>query len=155
MILIIAVDDNNGLAFNRRRQSQDRILREKILNICKGNRLWVTPYSAKQFDGMSYCPELNVSDEPLQEAVNGEYVFAENMLLHDFEKWIEKIIVFRWNRCYPSDLQFDIDVKNPARWKHVQTEDFAGFSHDKITMDVYERIVSDRKIINIRAVVMS
>ena len=45
MILIFAVDDNNGLAFNRRRQSQDRILREKILDVCKENRLWVTHHA--------------------------------------------------------------------------------------------------------------
>ena len=35
MILIVAVDDRNGMTFNHRRQSQDKRLRERILSITK------------------------------------------------------------------------------------------------------------------------
>lgn len=143
MILIIAVDDNNGLAFNRRRQSQDRILRDKILGLAKGKRLWVTLYTAQQFESVSEHPELNVSENPLTEAVAGEYAFVENMLVGEYARWIEKIVLFRWNRAYPSDLKFDIDISDGNHWRLVQTEDFAGYSHDRITMEVYEAIVSE------------
>ena len=34
MIVCVVVDDNNGMSFNNRRQSQDRILRENILLEC-------------------------------------------------------------------------------------------------------------------------
>ena len=33
MVLIVCVDDHNGMMFNHRRQSQDRILRADILNL--------------------------------------------------------------------------------------------------------------------------
>ena len=142
MILIVAVDDSLGVSFNRRRQSQDRVLRDKILSLTKGKRLWVTPYTAQQFESVSEHPELNVSENPLTEAVAGEYAFVENMLVGEYIRWVEKIVLFRWNRAYPSDLKFDIDVTDNAHWRLVQTEDFAGYSHDKITMEVYEAIVS-------------
>ena len=36
MILIVCVDDHNGMMFNHRRQSQDRILRGDILELTEG-----------------------------------------------------------------------------------------------------------------------
>ena len=49
MIIIAAVDDRNGMMFNHRRQSQDKVLREKILSLTAGKLLWMDHYSAKQF----------------------------------------------------------------------------------------------------------
>ena len=36
MILIACVDDKFGMLFNRRRQSQDRMLRERVLRLTDG-----------------------------------------------------------------------------------------------------------------------
>ena len=41
LILIAAVDDRYGMMFHQRRQSQDRILREKILTMTKGKTMSV------------------------------------------------------------------------------------------------------------------
>ena len=30
MIIMVCVDDNNGMMFNKRRQSQDRVLRQRM-----------------------------------------------------------------------------------------------------------------------------
>ena len=49
MIIIASVDDNMGMMFNHRRQSQDRVLREHILEATKDGKLWMNHYSAKQF----------------------------------------------------------------------------------------------------------
>ena len=50
MTVIVAIDDQNGMMFNNRRQSQDSILRKRILSISKnGGALWMNEYSAKQF----------------------------------------------------------------------------------------------------------
>ena len=49
MILIVCVDDHNGMMFNHRRQSQDRILRGDILELAEGKILWMDAYSKKQF----------------------------------------------------------------------------------------------------------
>ena len=48
MILIVCTDDDNGMAFANRRQSQDRLLRERLLRLSSG-KLWLNAYSAKQF----------------------------------------------------------------------------------------------------------
>ena len=49
---------------------------------------------------------------------------------------IKKLIIFKWNRVYPADQYLDID---PEKMTKVQEEEFVGFSHEKITMEVYEK----------------
>ena len=49
MNVMVAVDDNGGMLFDGRRQSQDSALREYILNISKGSFLWMNQYSLSQF----------------------------------------------------------------------------------------------------------
>ena len=134
MIVIAAIDDQNGLMFNHRRQSQDNALREKILSLTSGGLLWMNHYSAKQFEG-HITPQLNIDDRFMWEAAPGEFCFVENDSAAHFEKWIEKIILFKWNRKYPCDFHFDIDVQKPE-WKLQHVENFAGTSHEKITMEV-------------------
>lgn len=137
MIIIAAVDDRNGMMFNHRRQSQDKVLREKILALTAGKRLWMNHYSEKQFQGQDGL-NINVDDDFLNEAAPGEYCFVEDKAVAPYEKWVEQIILFKWNRRYPGDLHFDIDVENPI-WHLQRTEDFSGSSHEKITMEVYGR----------------
>ena len=40
MKVIVCVDDKGGVMFNHRRQSQDRVLRERILGMTAGQTLW-------------------------------------------------------------------------------------------------------------------
>lgn len=139
MILIVAVDDNNGLLFNSRRQSQDRLLRERILALSAHSRLWVNHYTEKQFaqDGQ-IVGHMEVDDDFMDKAAPGEYCFAENIPVAPYEDRAEQIIMFKWNRKYPGSFYFDIDLA-AGGWKLSSTEDFPGFSHEKITMEVYKR----------------
>ena len=137
MIVIVCVDDRGGMMFNHRRQSADKILRDRILELTAGRKLWMNHYSASQFADVEN-PSLNIDDSFLSEAQEGEYCFAEDTALKPYEQWIEKIILFKWNRVYPSDRSFDISLKNGG-WKLRSREDFSGNSHEKITMEVYER----------------
>ncbi len=143
MILMVAVDGNNGMLFNKRRQSQDRALRDRILALTAQSRLWVNHYTEKQFaqDGQ-IAGHLNVDDDFINEAAPGEYCFVENIPTSQYEKWVEQIILFKWNRKYPSDFFFDIDLTSGA-WHLISTEDFSGCSHDKITMEVYTREIQE------------
>ena len=50
MILAVCIDDRNGMLFNGRRQSQDRVLREDLVREAGGGPLWMNAYSARQFD---------------------------------------------------------------------------------------------------------
>ncbi len=128
MKLIVCLDDNNGMMFNNRRQSRDRVLIENVLEYCKGKKLYTNEYSSKLF------PENSVEIiENTREIGNG-YCFAENFTVN--EDSVEEIIVYKWNRVYPADVHFNIDLRN---WKLTETLDFEGSSHDKITRETYVR----------------
>ena len=47
MKLIVCLDDNNGMMFNKRRQSRDRVLVENVVELCKSEKLYTNEYSAK------------------------------------------------------------------------------------------------------------
>lgn len=132
MYIIICLDDNNGLAFNHRRQSQDRIVAEDISKTVGEKKLWITDYSRKLFQAVS---NLEISENPKEEAKEGEYVFQELETLDTGDKRIEQFIIYRWNRVYPADVSVEIGTE----WKLTETEEFPGFSHEKITKEVYCR----------------
>ncbi len=131
MNLMICIDDAGGIMFNRRRQSQDRVLRARLLEISKGARLWVTPYTARQFeDGAELC----VSDTPWTDAAEEDYYFAEDGEI-PMEN-AEKIYLYRWNRLYPSDRKIAAELASLG-FVLTRSEDFAGYSHECITEEIY------------------
>ena len=134
MTVIICVDDNGGVMFNSRRQSQDKILRAKVLSMLNGKQLLVSPYTAKQFFPDDQ-PHLHVSDNCYQEASLEDICFAEDSLPNLSDHSLLSIVLFKWNRVYPADRFFDTSALKS--WNLISTEDFSGNSHEKITMEVY------------------
>ena len=137
MVVMICLDDKNGMMFNGRRQSKDKVLRQRIGELVDGNKLWMNPYSAKQFEAEQF-PNIQIDEEFIQKAGTGEFCFVENQKLADVEQRIEKLMVFRWNRVYPADQYLDLDLTFGS-WKVLEQMEFAGHSHEKITMEVYGR----------------
>ena len=135
MILIVCVDDHNGMMFNHRRQSQDRVLRADVLELTAGKALWMNAYSRKQFTE-SDEDEIRVDEMLLDTAGDGEFCFVENADVSDCVEQIEEIYVYRWNRDYPADVYFPVDL---GGWKCEETKEFAGSSHEKITRERYIR----------------
>lgn len=131
MIFITCVDDKMGMLFNRRRQSMDSAVRARILERCGGQKLWMNAYSYKQFNSAA---GIMVDEAFMQKAAAGDCCFAENIAPGAYADKIEKIVLYKWNRVYPADLYFDLDLAN---WRLVESTDFAGTSHDKITEEVY------------------
>lgn len=128
MLLIVCVDDNMGMAFNHRRQSQDRLLRRRLLERVGVSKLWMSPYSARQFEAL---PEnVQVSETFLSEAEAGEYCFAELSCPDD----AEGVVLYRWNRSYPADVHFTLAL---SAFRLAERTDFPGFSHPKITEEIY------------------
>ena len=128
MTLIICLDDFNGYQFCERRQSADREVRRKILSLA--DRIRCDSYTASQFEE-SDRKKLCIGDDYLN-TVNGT-CFAERNI--PAETGWKKLIVFRWNRRYPSTAFFSF----PAGMKKVSEEHFTGYSHEKITMETYVR----------------
>ncbi len=133
MNVIVCLDKNNGMMFMGKRQSQDRVLREKILEITNGSRLLMNSYSAKQFENLE---NILVDEDFLINANQGDFCFVENKAVSTEN--VESFYVFNWNRKYPGDLFFDVDLKAEG-FKKVKKEEFQGNSHDKITLEIYSR----------------
>ena len=135
MILIVCLDDNNGMMFNKRRQSKDAVLRADMIRTV-GGRLWMNSYSSKQFeeDGSLESQGIIVDEDCINKAGDGEYCFIESGVVSAAESKIEKLIIYKWNRIYPADMKFDIDLNG---WKLESATEFAGKSHEKITKEIY------------------
>ncbi len=129
MKLIVCLDDNKGMMFNRRRQSRDKVLLANMLELCKDKKLYINKYSEKLFPENTVIilenPEYEIGDN---------YIFAENFTVS--EEAVSEIIVYKWNRVYPADTYFNIDLSG---WNLAETIEFKGSSHEKITREVYMR----------------
>ena len=131
--MIFCIDNRRGMMFNSRRQSQDRELRRRMLELIGGARLWMSPYSAKQFEG----DDSIIADSDFMDlAGEGDYCFVEdsNFTLDD----VDEVVLYLWNRDYPADRYFDIDLA-AFGFEQVESHDFKGYSHEKITEKIYKR----------------
>lgn len=134
MKIIVCLDDNKGMLFNKRRQSQDNTLREDIINSLNGSRLLMNEYSYKQFKDTQQ-DHITVDNNFLSTAAEDDYCFVENLKLSPYEEKISELIIYHWNRNYPADTYFDIDL---SQWELITTTEFAGNSHEKITKEIYK-----------------
>ena len=133
MKLIFCIDDKKGMMFFGKRQSQDSVLREWIINHTSGNKLWMSTYSAKQFsDQTNYV----VDDNYITNAMVGDFCFIEDKE-YSLDN-VSEIILCKWNRKYQADKVFDIDLKANG-FKQVSSEDIKGSSHDKITIETHKK----------------
>lgn len=136
MKIIVCLDDRNGMLFNNRRQSTDRVLNEKIVELTCESTLWLHPFSQRLFEGMS--DNICIDERYLELAGQGEFCFIETVDVMPDTKSIEQIIVFRWNRVYPADVRFPAQLLDRFRRKD-EILTFPGSSHDKISMEVYSK----------------
>lgn len=135
MNVIVCLDDKNGMLFNKRRQSSDRELRARVLEITAGYQLWMNAYSAQQFTEAVH--NLCVDEDFLSKAEAGEYCFVENSDVTPHRDRVEQLIVYRWNKAYPSDVTFPLELfADRAVLKSRSC--FVGYSHNRITEEVYK-----------------
>ena len=142
MIVYIAVDDTNGMMFNHRRQSQDRIMRQNMLKDCADSTLWIGEYSRRIFsdeNGNLIADNIVVDDDFLSKAGENDHCFSETT---DITPWMDKIdtlVLYKWNKRYPADTYFDTSLLD-TNWKKFSLNHFKGSSHDKIFKEVWKRV---------------
>ncbi len=130
MVLIVCLDLNNGMYFNNRRQSRDREVIKDIAFITKNNNLIMTEYSHKLFE--NECENIVITDDFEGQYLENDFCFVEN---EDVQlENIKKIIVYRWDKVYPSDYCLNLEV-----YHLTSTLEFKGYSHEKIVKEVYLR----------------
>lgn len=132
----MCVDDNMGMMFNKRRQSRDGKVMEDVLKYAR--KIWIHPFSEKLFEDVEdkNDVEIIVDENFLQKAEKGEHCFVENQELMSYSDNIEQIIIYCWNRKYPSDFKLDLDLNN---WEPKEVTEFVGCSHEKITKTILEK----------------
>ena len=112
MIVMICVDDHNGMMFNHRRQSRDSAVQERVLRCSENSRLWMNEYSSKLFPEPK--PDwLSVDPAFLDRAGSGEYCFVEDQDIRPYE--------------------------DELGWTMTESEEFEGSSHEKIIREVYKK----------------
>ncbi len=129
MILMSCADNALGLRFNHRRQSRDRMVCGRMLEK-SGGRLWLAEETKGLFAGFPEA-ELTIVSDPAAVPV-GSFCFWEGPT----DALAERIILYRWNRDYPGDERFCFPG-GEAMWQLDRREDFPGFSHEKITEEIY------------------
>lgn len=134
MKVIVCLDKNGGMLFNRRRQSRDRYLIDDLERHLQGAPLRMAPYSQSLF--LQNKISCVVSEDPLADAGAEDYCFIEDRALSPYQDSITEVILYHWNRHYPADLVFDLDM---SAFKRISTADFPGFSHEKITKEVWKK----------------
>ena len=133
MKLIFCLEKNKGTMFLGKRQSKDRVLNERLLQIVGNSKLWVSEYSSELFEPSG---SLVIDNDYKNKAEHNDYCFIEDKG-YDL-RYVDEIILCFWNRKYPSDQFFDIDLKGNS-FKKVSTENIMGSSHDKITIETYKK----------------
>lgn len=136
MKIIVCLDDNGGMMFNHRRQSRDRLVTADILDSSRGKKLYIDEYSQKLFADLE--GSYTVSDNMLEDAGEGDVCFVENKAISHVIGRIEEITVYRWNRVYPADTYFDIDLVKEG-FVLRDTRELEGNSHEKITKETFTR----------------
>lgn len=134
MKLIVCLDDAGGMMFNRRRQSRDRVLMADMIRHVGKNPLRASAYSAPLFG--EDAPTLCIVPNPVEGAKRGDYCFVEDCPLPQNAEVFEELIIYRWNRRYPSDVRFTCDT---SAFALAESCEFAGSSHDKITKEIWKK----------------
>lgn len=130
MKLIVCVENGGGMLFNNRRLSRDSRVTEDILN-CYGDRLFFTDFSSSLFKDAKKA--VSSPDTVPREG----YFFIENIPPSSLLTMTDGIVIYRWNRDYPHDLSFDIDLSEFTA--AAPATEFPGTSHEKITKEEYSR----------------
>ena len=135
LTVAVALDEREGMTIFGKRQSRDRVLIADFVTSMGDTPIYISPFSKVIFEPHK---EVNIVEDPFHDSCEGGACFIENYHLSHYIDMIGTLIIYRWNELYPSDVRFDLDV-TAAGFKLVESYDFEGSSHAKITKEVYRR----------------
>ena len=135
LTVAVTVDDKMGIAFNKRRQSRDKLLIEDLCKYTDGD-IYVTSYSAALFE--DFNDRIKIVVDPIRQCPDGGLCFLELTDIAEHIDNITQLIIYRWNKVYPSDKKLGINITE-SKLKLISSCDFIGKSHDKITKEIYQK----------------
>ena len=135
MTIYVCLDDRNGMLFNRRRQSRDAAVLEDIQAGIPGV-LIIEAFSEKLIQGAQIPYAL--APEDIAALPPEAHFFLETKAAASLVPMASTVVLYRWNRHYPADTHWDIDLAQ-CGFTLKETREFPGKSHEKITKEVYTR----------------
>lgn len=135
MTIVVCMDIQGGVLFNKRRVSSDRLLIDDLLQLIAGQRICLRPNTAKLFPAEA---NLRITETCVDDVLQDEVLFLEEAVSDHLLNNADKLILYHWNRAYPSDVRFPKETLSD-RWKLESSVDFSGNSHERITREVYVR----------------
>ena len=135
LTVAIPVDDGMGMTIFGKRQSSDRVLIADFMKDHEGKSIYISSFSRRLFENYD---SVNITDDPINDSCEGGVLFIENIKPSIFIGDVGTLIIYRWNREYPSDTKFDIDPEKEG-FKLISATDFVGSSHKKISKEIYIR----------------
>ena len=136
LTVAITVDERMGIAFNNRRQSRDKALIEDLCRSTK-KEIYVSPYSAPLFN--DFNDRIIIINDPIVNCPDDGFCFIELTDISSHIGDISELLIYNWNRHYPSDVKANIDV-NAASFIISEQYEFIGSSHELITKSIFKRI---------------
>lgn len=136
MTAVVCVDNRGGMLFYGRRLSRDRALIADLLELAGDAPVRAAPFSAALFPRAG--ERVSISGDFLDAAGEGELCFVENADLAPYMDRVERLVIYCWNRDYPSDVSLGVQPEEYGL-RLAESRDFAGSSHENITREVYVR----------------
>ena len=128
MTVYLCLDDRGGMRFNNRRQSRDAAV---LADMAADGPVTADVFSEKLLAsaGIPYA----LTEETIPEDAR---FFCEARNPEDLLPAAKILVLYHWNRLYPSDVRWE---GQPADYGFTLTEtsEFPGKSHEKITKEVY------------------
>ena len=135
MTAIVCIEDRGGILFLKRRVSRDREVYRDIAESYK--KVYMTSYSLPLFGDVEI--DAVVRQAPIAEGECGDVCLIESGEIADNLHKIARLIIYRWNRTYPFDVSIGFDPE-ASGFRLVSTDEFVGYSHEKIIKNIYEKI---------------
>lgn len=136
MTAVVCVENRGGMLFYGRRVSRDRVMIADLLEFAGDAPLRCAPFSAGLFANAR--ERVRISADFLDAAGAGDVCFVEDAALGPHMDAVERLVIYRWNRDYPSDVGLDVQPEEYGL-SLAESRDFAGSSHENITREVYVR----------------
>ena len=134
MTVIICLDDQSGMAFNKRRQSRDSRVTEDLKAEFSEDGIKIAPYSEPLFAAAdvkyTVCEDLASERDGV--------LFVETFDPATLSDRIRRLVIYRWNRQYPADLFCTLDPRR-TEWNLRSVKEFCGTSHERITREILEK----------------
>lgn len=134
MTVIVCLSDGGGMTFNKRRQSRDAAVIGNIERLVCDGALFISDFSLGLFSESSIS--VIAATNPVDAADTGDFVFLEDRGVGEYKAKMERLVIYRWNRRYPSDFKFDISPEAEGM-KLLEETEFPGNSHEKITREIW------------------